>query len=286
MMALSYSFAIVRLAPKDARDERLNVGIAVFSPEGLDLKVSRRLDKVRALSLALNPEDLRNLLEALVGFDEHSRANGISDPEERRAALSNIAPLGLSPLGSFTARHASDYEQRVETIMKAMVDPEPAFQKVRAKRTHLLSQVKSVFRSERVLAKRGEDVTSHRIVSGVPLHEGLIADLVLKNGAMHVVETVDVSQEGGTPHKILSEIAISGLVLESARMKFGEKKTTTRLVYEASSSAEKIAKYSLDAVENQGAELINWASAHEKRKFIQTLSSLAEPIPRARRHAR
>lgn len=134
-----------------------------------------------------------------------------------------------------------------------------------------------------MLARRDEELSSHRILSGYQIEEGLVADLVLKNGAMHVVETVDASGESDNLKKTIGEIGTAALVLERARMKFGESDTKTRLVYNASPALETIALPSLEAAAHQGAELINWASADARMKFVHSLSSLAIPMENKRR---
>ena len=202
-------------------------------PKGWDIRLTRRLERVRAFSAAIDISELRNLLESMRGMDEHLRDLGVEDVKERLRHLSQIGPISLSTLGNFTA-HQGAYELRVTSIMRTMVEPEPAPTRVREKRSRLLTQLKKQFRDERVLAQRGEDLTSHRIVPSVELDEGLVADLVLRNGAMHVVETVDASGEHESPRKALGDIGISALVLERARMKFGSQETKTRLVYDAS----------------------------------------------------
>jgi len=69
-MAHSYSFANIRLGTNDARDERLNVGLVVFQGEKLDVRVGRRVDKVRALSAGVEVATLRDLISNLVHIDE------------------------------------------------------------------------------------------------------------------------------------------------------------------------------------------------------------------------
>jgi hypothetical protein len=167
-----------------------------------------------------------------------------------------------------------------------MVDAEPAHARLRAKRSKLLTQVKSSFRQERVLAKRDEKLDSHRIVSSFRLDEGLVADLVLRNGAMHVIETVDASGNEDSLRKAISEIGVAALVLERARMKFGNDQTHAKLVYSASSFLEKIARPSLDAAAHQGTQLINWASADERNKFIHSLTSMATPFVKNKKSVR
>lgn len=281
-MAHCYKFAIVRLAPDTVRDERINVGAVVFSDDDLDVRVSRRLDKIRAISAATDVDTLRELVENMRGLDERLRAAG-SDHDARFGLLSHVGPVTLSPMGTFEASDAATYEARLEAILKSMVDPEPAPARMREKRSRLLTQVKDLFRRERVLATKDETLEAHRIVPSFELDEGLIADFVLKNGSMHVVETVDASSDTESLNKAISAIAVSALVLERARMKYGKDETKARLVYSATASLEKVAMPSLEAAHHQGTELTNWASADDRMRFIHSLSSLATPVPRKRR---
>ncbi|MFT8863260.1 MAG: DUF3037 domain-containing protein [Acetobacter fabarum] len=276
-MAHCFKFAIVRLSSDDVRDERLNIGAVVLSEDGLDVRVPRRLDKVRAMSGALDRHVLSELVCNLQELDKNLRDANM-DWSNRLKFLSKVGPISLSKIGTFVAQDQAAYEERLAGILKAMVEPEPAPVKVREKRSSLLTQIKGIFRQERVLAKKDEGIDSHRIVSSYSLDEGLVADLVLKNGFYHVVETIDVSGEDDTVRKAVSEIGISALVLERARMKFGEAATRARLVYNANTDLEKIAKPSLDAVAHQNAELINWASHNDRLKFVHSLASLASPF--------
>jgi len=283
-MAQSYEFAIIRFAPDDGRDERLNIGLAVFQEDGLDIRVSRRLEKTRALSAALDVDVLRDLLTDFSNIDQRMRDAGNLDASARKQFLSAFGPVKLSESGKFAIDSQFEYEDRISSILRSFVDPEPALPRSRRKSTRLMTQMKTEFRRERVLAKKDENIESHRIVPDYELDQGLVADFVLRNGAMHIVETVDASNEEASLRRAISDIAVSALVLERGRMKFGDSKTNSVLVYNASSSIEKIAKPSLDAAEHQGANLVNWASATQRAKFINSLSMLATPIvPKARK---
>jgi hypothetical protein len=279
-MARYFDFAIVRLAPDNARDERINVGVVVTTDHGLDIHIARRLEKVRAISAAIDTPLLRELLENLKLLDAQLLEAGVEKGAERLAALGRIGPISISSPGRFSAETDDVYEARLQTIMTTMVEPEPAPARIREKRSPLFSQVKRVFRQERVLAQPGETLGSHRIVTSFELDEGLVADLVLKNGAMHIVETVDASTDGETARRALGAIGISALVLERARMKYPDKSTTTRLVYSASSNLEKVAMPSLEAAQHQGASLVNWASADDRNRFVNSLAGLADPVSR------
>ena len=276
-MAQSYKFAIIRLAPDGIRDEQINIGAAIFSDDYVDVRLPHRLDKIRVLSASLTHRAVRELAESISLRDIDVRNSGIHDAQARCRAIGRVGPLTLSQLGNFTSNNEREYEARIHAIFQSIIDPEPAPKHFAPKRSRLLTQLKRALREERVLAKKDEGLFSHRVVAGMPLADGLVADLVLKNGAMHVFETVDVSGAEATARKAVSDIAVSALVLEQARINFGSKSTKTRLVYDASVSVESAAKSCLDAVAHQGAELINWASNSDKIKLITTITSLAIP---------
>ena len=141
-------------------------------------------------------------------------------------------------------------------------------------------------RSERSASWQGrENLDSHRIISNYEIAEGLEADFLLKNGAMHVIETVDASDDHTSARKIVSDIAVSALVLEQARMTFGENAARSNLVYDASSTLERIATPSLDAAAHQGAVLVNWASGDDRRRYIVAgRPSDTLPIKEIQRH--
>ncbi len=250
-MASFYKYAIVRLAPDDARDERVNVGIAVFKDGELDVRVAKRIDKVRALSLALDSKQLVQLLENLRRLDEGLGKVAGGSVDERRSALARLGPLSLSELGTFVAKDVTEYDSRLNALVKHLVEPEAPPVRVREKRSGLLTQLKHSLRKEKVLAKRDEGLGSHRILTSYQLEEGLVADLILQNSAMHVVETVDATRDEESARKAIGDIAISAFVLETARLKFGENQTKARLVYDASARLEAATKPSLDVAEKQ-----------------------------------
>ncbi len=271
-------YAIVQVRDS-SRAETLNAAIAIFSSHGLDIRVPRRLDKLRAISQALDIEKVRESLLHLIDLDAANIEMGITGTSERLQFMSDMTPFTFSGVGSFVAASVDMYEGWANRLLRLMVEPEPAIHRTSRKRTPLSGALRAALRRERILAKSGEDLSAHRIVPNYQIAEGLAADFVLKNGAMHVIETVDVASENTTLRKAVTDIAISALVLEQARMTFGEKDTRSRIIYDATAVMEKLAAPSLQAAAHQGAILINWASHDDRRKFIVEMSSLADPLP-------
>ncbi len=286
-MARSYKYALVRVSAHPTRDERLNVGLIVLGEDELDARAPKSLGKLAAISAALDADVVRNALERLPDVDAYVRESGIVGPSERLQTLSQFSPFEFSSVGTFSAHSAEAYEEAIRGILQRLVEPEPASLKSKPKRpSPLLSVIKGALRRERILAKKGGDLTAHRVVTGLPLAEGLYADLVLKNGTMHVVETVDASSDDASLRKVITEIAVSALVLEQARIVFGEDNTSPQIVYHASASVEKAAMPSLRAAAHRGTELVNWASREDQLRFLTRLSSLAVPLEKQGKPAR
>jgi hypothetical protein len=277
-MGRSYSFAIVRFAPDEVRGESLNIGAIVFRDDGLDIRITRKLDRVRAISGALDPTTVAAIVENLSVLDAESLRQGVKADQDRAKLIGHVGPLKVSQLGTFTAESGMSYENRVDGLLRLLVEPEPSITKTKQKRTRLFSEIKTVFKKNRVLARKDEGLDSHRIVPTYELDDGLVADMVLQNGVFHVIETVDANGDETAFRRAITEIAVSALVLERARMKYGKPGTKTRLVYQASKGLERAARPSLDAAQHQGTELINWASVDDRNSFVKSLSSLATPL--------
>lgn len=276
-MARCCKYTLIRLDTQALRGERLNLGIAVLNDDKIVVYLAKSLKKIQAISSALDEGMLRRSLTNLPSIDDYVRPLCRSNAD-RLVKLAEFSPFTFSDIGEFFCHSAASYDAAISDILRRLVEPEPALLKQRVKSSPLLSTVKKAFRDGRVMAKKGEGLSNHRIIAGLQLAEGLSADLALKNGAMHVIETVDTTKPDTALRKIISDIAVSALVIEQAKIIFGETQTKGRLVYHASATTEMAATAALEAAAHQGIELINWASDIDKMKFINTISLLAIPI--------
>lgn len=279
-MARFTKYAVARFSSHPVRDERLNIALVIFNNDGLDIRMGKRLDKVRAISGSVDTSELRERFGNLVELDRTLIEGGDDSPESRWQLLMDLGLADLSILHELDCSTKVVYENSVDLLMKGLIEPEPTQVKIVQKRSHLLSTVKLALRREGILARPGDDISDHRVVSNVPLAEGLTADLVLKNGSMHVVETIDASSPELTARKIVTDIALSALVLEQARISFGDQHTQANLVYNASAATEAVAMPSLKAAAHQGANLVNWESQDDQKRFLTHLASLAVPYER------
>lgn len=276
-MGRSYNYVIAQLEANPMRGERLNVAIVVFDNDRLNVHRARNLDKLRAISGALNTNVVEQALANLCVTDSGVIEDAPIDTAERLNALQTLSPFSFSALGQFFSESPETYEHTISRLLTQLVEPEPTPKPSKPlRRSRLIGALKAAFRAERILAEKGEGIDSHRILAHEPLADGLNADFLLMNGAMHVVQAVDA---GATENirKAVQEIGVSSLVFEQAKMNFGQSRSRCRLVYSASAAIEKSIAPALLAAEHQGAEIINWQSRDQKTKFIVEMSALAEP---------
>jgi hypothetical protein len=64
-MGRSYKFAIIRFAPDETRGENLNIGVLIFRETDVDIRMTRRLDRVRAISGAVDLKSVESIVENL-----------------------------------------------------------------------------------------------------------------------------------------------------------------------------------------------------------------------------
>jgi Protein of unknown function (DUF3037) len=106
-MARIYSFAIVRVSPDPRRGELVNIGIAVFLPSGLDVRILPSLAKVHALHGELDLSELYGLPDRLATYARIKRS--VAD---RYALIRSVGMVELSDLGQFRAVYPDSAEIR------------------------------------------------------------------------------------------------------------------------------------------------------------------------------
>lgn len=281
-MAHSYKFCVVQFPAHPSRDERLNLALAIFAGDFLDIRPAKRLDKLKAISAALDAGAVRESVCQLAELDEIIRSNGPISDTDRLSQLASLVSFSFSPLGQFEAESQQTYEAKIASLLSNLVEPEPApFRSAKRKSTPLLRSIKFSLKKERILARRDEGLEAHRVVPHHQIAEGLWADLMLKNGAWHILQTVDATSDDIPLRRAIQSIGISALVFEQARMVYGAQETNAKLIYQASASIENALTPSLLAAEHQGAKLVNWESGDDQRSLLTNLVKLSEPIEEA-----
>lgn len=178
-------YGVLSHYPAPNRTEHVHIGIVVFLPHGeVRVHLGQDLKKLRAIDPQANLETTRGW-----EHDLPSMLNGKSTEEAARW-LANFGQWSLSQtLGKFSYRDEADYLQRVQGALRNMVATPARPGRERSDMSRLHLDLKTAFVSKGWL---GKDIGNHEIVERYPLGPMTTAEFALRNGVLHVIESLDL----------------------------------------------------------------------------------------------
>lgn len=196
-----------------ARGEQINIGVAALSPWGARVifEVDRaRLRAVDADRAAMHENAAQ--ADALGQMLEHLR--------EPALQMEYLRPLGTP--GMLVVADEQDLDRSLEQLLAREVRPARAT--IRPKRepspsTRLQKQLRIWLRSAKVFSTRADDIIRGRVVPNYPisLGEELFADFALQNGALHVIEALDLRQVERLSKGMRNEAGFKALLLDQVK---------------------------------------------------------------------
>lgn len=172
--------------PYPLRSEHVNIGIAVFLPGGDNrIHLGADLRKVRAIYPRARLDVVRQWEAELPGM-----IAGLSIDEARQkfVVLGNDWRLG-DQVGRFIYENDDDYLHRVRMALVNLVDPVAPRRELREPSSRLFFDLKRTFEIKGWL---GRDIEAHQIVPRFPVGPEVTAEFALKNGRLHVIESLDL----------------------------------------------------------------------------------------------
>lgn len=230
-MARSFEYSVLRVIPDARRGECVNIGLVVFTEDGVDVRVLPSLAKVTAINGQIELTKLRELPQVLADWTA-----GASGTEARHTLLQNLGVVTVSALGRFEIHANSDYEQAISRLMRTLVNPITASRE--AYGTRIKTELRSKFRKRNLLGESPSAIAEHLIVQDYPIDEseGLFADFALKNSCYHVTETADFRASSISRVGLMRAASFAAVKLDKARQSFG-KATKRYVVYAARNDA-------------------------------------------------
>ena len=138
------------------RNERLNLAIVILKDNKLDVRAPKSLDKLRAISGAVDLDAVRETLNDLAVLDDFARENVSANAIDRIAFMSNATPIAFSSLGEFYSNDEASYNANISKLLEKLVEPEKAPPRaVRRRPTKLLSPNASLPKRVRVWKRIG-----------------------------------------------------------------------------------------------------------------------------------
>lgn len=263
MKATTY---IIHYQPYPARAEHCSVGVLVFNSEGsVRVHLATNLRKIKALDPQASVEVLHDSLKWLV--------SEINNQSNAWAAFRHgVSYLRFSKeAGYFQYDTAADYDKQVKWLLSVSSEPRSSRPgEVRKPKSRLFIELRDAFKTYGWLGDSAQDINNHQVVTHYPvsLDEDLNAEFAMKNGILHLVETVDFRSGVSAAKKM--EARGKALVFDVAK----EQNTTTACTVivaaadyaEIKGSMNMLGRYSdrvasYDSTEDMQSLFTDWAKA-------------------------
>lgn len=260
-MAPSYKFSIIQARPSAIRGERVNVGLVVFGPNGLDV----RLPEIRKL-MHLTGHKWDDIASAYHAVLSKSSLPDLDSLREKNAIRSDV--FSLSSAGEIRASKYDEYEASVAKILNIYVD-KPALTR-KEKQQKINSEITAMLRKVGALADKGQTINDGKVIQKFVVSEDkeIVADFAYKANVLKVVSTLELRGLKASAH---SKACEKGATLYFAREKFG-------------STLKPFGVYAVDTAEIQAyrgeieiltsfadGNAFNWMDAQDRQRFKAAL---------------
>lgn len=215
-------YSVLYASPSRDRHELVTVGLVILREGKWDVRMLSDPSKILALNPLFPAAGIANIQKTILSI-----LNGAENFQMARARLSRYGnDPSLHPfVGQFQAVENSQYEEKITGLMKRLILPVELPKSVEAKprQRRLRTKLRNQFKKQGLFSTNPDDIEDHKIVGQYPIvaDQGLFAEFALKNGAMHVTETIDFDVQSSSLRTKVLEAQAKTLVLASATEHFG-----------------------------------------------------------------
>lgn len=270
-MAHTYNYSILQLIPDVRRGETINIGLVVYLPNEVDVRIFPTLAKIRAINAQIDVQQLYDLPN-----DISSWLEGVTGLEERFNALKNFGFISVSKPGWFTLETLDEYDRYIEKLVVDFIKPRVKISRRIDNRAKLSISIRNTLKKQGILGVEVEDINKHLVVQKFPIDpsENLFADFALKNGVFRITETVDFRSESKGNTDKNREAAFAAITLDKATKILGTD-TIKYVIYAASAKTEKSIEPQLNLLSDYASKVLNFLSKEDYAIYIDELMSAA-----------
>lgn len=257
MKAITY---IIHYQPYPARAEHCSVGALVFNNEGkVRAHLASNLRKLKALDPQTSVDTLHDSLNWLVAeINKHSSAWA--------AFQHGFSSLRFSKeAGYFQYETDAEYDKHVKWLLSVSAEPRSATPgEIRKPKSRLFIELKNTFKAFGWLGDSANDINNHQVVTNYPvsLEEDLSAEFAMRNGILHLAETVDF--RAGISSVKRMEARGKALVFDSAKEQSSS--TACTVIVAAADYAE--IKGSMKMLGRYADRVASYDSAHDMQSLF------------------
>lgn len=255
-MARSYNYAILQATPDARRGERVNIGLIVFSGQGLVVRIleTRKLTPLTARSW---DADIKAFSEVIEKLDDPSL-----EINQRIKELKSVeGAFSLSQPGWFEAASDTEMESALRDIARSLV-AKP--KRVRLKEgSSVVSEISSALRRAKVLAAKDDGIESGLVFRSYRIAEGLDADFAQHNSKFHVAAVLDL--RANNPQ--IAQAALKAVVLDQATKHFDNVHRVG--VYSAAKDRLPELRANLAILRPYAEDTYNWEDEHDRTQLTR-----------------
>jgi hypothetical protein len=265
-----FNYALIRLVPFAHRGEMVNVGLVVFKPDSVDVRLSASPNMLAYFNV--NSRAVEWISNHIKEMDDPT-----ADPNDRVARLSLATGYTLSELGWFAIDVNNQYEHRISDIISEYID-RPKRQTTPRKQSNLLKNLRNTFKEYDIYSSDIHDVSRHRVVPNMPVGPSgkLRIDFILKNSVYHATETLDFSSSENSGPSEIKNAALASVTFQHAKESWSNIGVRCYLVYSAPTIVEKAVEPALKIAAREAIDSFNLESRDEKLRYIDIMLAAAD----------
>lgn len=265
-------YSLLLINPTIDRLDTVVCGAVFKGPQGWDVRVADSVQKMRAIDPSFPTSKLIQTHELASEV-----ARGVSDFPALQTSFerSRWGILIDKFVGSFTFDDVSDYHRQVKAVLTESVNPPSIAQAnvapVSRRRNVVRRKLRDHFKAGGIWSRKHNDIDNHRVVEQFPvsLEHGVIADFALRNGVMHITETIDFEMQSLKGKKL--EAQAKTLVLSEAVRIFGY---STKTYVVAAGSSRSDVKQSVSLLGDH-ATVFALESSADMKSYVDAITSAA-----------
>lgn len=281
MNTRTFPFVILRARPSKVRGESLNIGIIAF----VDGKIIARIDADPTRLRAFDPDlavlpiwvslqaDIEKIADTLLSIEsQHHLLKSILDPI-----------FADDKIGQIILDDGEDINDRIESLMMRLVHrPARTLASIRQskqnKATKLNLELRNWFKTVNVFSRNVSDLSKHRVVPNYPIaaNNDIYAEFALKNGDIHVIETLDFRNHDKVTVTVQKEAAIKSIVLDQANRSLGQGSKKFAVIAASDYGAMRPV---ISLISGYADDVITMASSQDRQRLADFISASLHSQP-------
>lgn len=264
-------YSLILMTPAVERLDSVVVGAIFCRDGGWDVRVASSIEKMKAI----NPQfSLGQLTQMGLVVTEFSR--GMNDLSALRKRVEGIR-LGIhfsEFVGRFAFLDEADYQGQVQAVLRESVNPlavDSSRNIISRRRNIVTRKLREHFQGRGIWSRAEGDIANHKIVERYTISEdhGVVADFALRNGVMHITETIDFELQNLKARR--TEAQAKSFVLTESKRVFGADTKTYAVI--AGSANDEVRK-SVRLLEDH-ADVFAIESMSDMERYVEIMSAAA-----------